>query len=105
MAKMAIIAHGGAGADPLKKSNIEKAIQKGSSLLESDACAVDAAVEACVILENDPAFNAGTGSVTRLDGSVLVDASIHVSDGYGSGIRTVRIMQYLLIRKISLAII
>ena len=27
MAKRAIIAHGGAGADPKKKSNIEKAIQ------------------------------------------------------------------------------
>ena len=81
MAKLSIIAHGGAGADPMKKSNVEEAIQKGFSLLESDACAVDAAVEACVILENDPAFNAGTGSVTRLDGSVLVDASIHVNDG------------------------
>ena len=44
MAKLAIIAHGGAGADPRKKSNVEKAIQQGSSLLESDACAVDAAV-------------------------------------------------------------
>ncbi len=81
MAKLAIIAHGGAGADPQKKSNIEVAIQYGSTLLESDASAVEAAVETCVILENDPAFNAGTGSVTRLDGSVLVDASIHVSDG------------------------
>lgn len=81
MAKLAIIAHGGAGADPQKKSNIEDAIQKGSSLLESGLSAVDAAVDVCVILENDPVFNAGTGSVTRLDGSVLVDASIHVSDG------------------------
>ena len=81
MARFAIIAHGGAGADPQKKSNIEKAIQRGSSLLESGHSAVDAAVETCVVLENDPSFNAGTGSVTRLDGSVLVDASIHVNDG------------------------
>jgi beta-aspartyl-peptidase (threonine type) len=34
-----------------------------------------------VILEDDPRFNAGTGSIVRLDGSVQMDASVMDSDG------------------------
>ena len=33
------------------------------------------------LARDDPAFNAGTGSVTRVDGSVLVDASVQTGDG------------------------
>lgn len=77
----AVVAHGGAGAGPHRLPNIEAAVARAAEILESGGSAVEAAVEACVILEDDPVFNAGTGSVFRTDGSVLLDASIQTSDG------------------------
>lgn len=77
----AVVAHGGAGPGPDRQKNVEAAVKVAAEMLESGASALEAAVEACVILENDPVFNAGTGGVFRNDGSVLLDASLHVSDG------------------------
>jgi beta-aspartyl-peptidase (threonine type) len=53
----------------------------GRAILEAGGSAIEAAVEACVLLEDDPVFNAGTGSVVRTDGSVLTDASLQTGDG------------------------
>ncbi|MDG1540735.1 MAG: isoaspartyl peptidase/L-asparaginase [Candidatus Thalassarchaeaceae archaeon] len=77
----AVVAHGGAGAGPERLANVERAVAIAAGILESGGSAVEAAVEACVVLEDDSVFNAGTGSVFRTDGSVLLDASIQVSDG------------------------
>ncbi len=81
MAIPAAVAHGGAGAGPERLANVERAIAIAAGILESGGTAVEAVVEACVVLEDDPVFNAGTGSVFRTDGSVLLDASIQTSDG------------------------
>ena len=77
----AIVVHGGAGAGPERLSNLQPAIEAARLVFESGGDAIEAAVEACVVLEDDPVFNAGTGSVMRNDGSVLTDASLQVSDG------------------------
>ena len=81
MAVPAAVAHGGAGPGPPRQENVEAAIARAANILEAGGSAVEAAVEACVILEDDPVFNAGTGAVYRTDGSVLLDASLHTSDG------------------------
>jgi beta-aspartyl-peptidase (threonine type) len=60
---------------------VEAAIALAAEILEAGGSAVEAAVEACVILEDDPVFNAGTGAVYRTDGSILLDASLQTSDG------------------------
>ena len=60
---------------------MEAAIARAADILEAGGSAVEAAVEACVLLEDDPVFNAGTGAVYRTDGSVLLDASLQTSDG------------------------
>jgi isoaspartyl peptidase/L-asparaginase-like protein (Ntn-hydrolase superfamily) len=50
--------------------------------LESTGDPVEAAVAGVVVLEDDPRFNAGTGSIVRLDGqTVQMDASVMRSDG------------------------
>ena len=77
----AAVAHGGAGPGPHRQENVEAALARAASILEAGDSAVEAAVEACVMLEDDPVFNAGTGAVYRTDGSVLLDASIQTSDG------------------------
>tara|TARA_B100000029_G_C17532658_1_gene943807 strand:- start:498 stop:1370 length:873 start_codon:yes stop_codon:yes gene_type:complete len=81
MVAPAIVVHGGAGAGPDRLPNLQPAIEVARRVFEGGGNAIEAAVEACVVLEDDPVFNAGTGSVLRTDGSVLTDASLHVSDG------------------------
>ncbi len=81
MAVPAAIAHGGAGPGPSRQTNVEVSISRAVEILEAGGSAVEAAVEACVVLEDDPVFNAGTGAVYRTDGSVLLDASLQTSDG------------------------
>ncbi len=81
MSGPAVVVHGGAGAGPDRLANLWPAIEAAKRVFAAGGDAIEAAVEACVVLEDDPVFNAGTGSVLRLDGSVLTDASLHVSDG------------------------
>lgn len=41
-------------------------------------------VNAVVIMEDDPNFNAGTGSVIRIDGSIQMDAAVSTPGRFGS---------------------
>ncbi|MDC1143147.1 isoaspartyl peptidase/L-asparaginase [Planctomycetota bacterium] len=78
-----ILAHGGAGAANEDSDGPELACKTGAEALtdgDQDA-ALRACIKACVVLENDPRFNAGTGSNMRLDGSIQMDASLATSDG------------------------
>ena len=66
----AAVAHGGAGPGPDRQHNVESALSVAAKILQSGGSAIEAAIEACVVLEDDPVFNAGTGAVFRNDGSV-----------------------------------
>lgn len=81
MTTPAAVAHGGAGPGPDRQHNVEAAVQRAAEILQAGGSAVEAAVEACILLEDDPVFNAGTGAVFRNDGSILLDASLQTSDG------------------------
>ncbi|MBI5879464.1 MAG: isoaspartyl peptidase/L-asparaginase [Chloroflexi bacterium] len=52
------------------------ALAAGWRLLQAGASAVDAAQAAVVVLEDDPALDAGIGSVLTADGTVELDAGI-----------------------------
>jgi L-asparaginase / beta-aspartyl-peptidase len=58
------------------RSDLERALAAGYSILEGGGSALDAVVAAVVVLEDSPYFNAGRGSVLRADGSVRMDASV-----------------------------
>lgn len=81
-----VIAHGGASSLPEDADGPAAACEQGLRLLRSGASPLQAAVHACVCLEDDPRFNAGTGSNLRLDGRTIeMDASCMTSDGkYGA---------------------
>ena len=78
---IAIIVHGGAGTIK-KEEKIPKAIEgvKEAALAGwkelKKGSALDAVEEAIKSLEDNPIFNAGTGSVLTLDGKVEMDAAI-----------------------------
>jgi isoaspartyl peptidase/L-asparaginase-like protein (Ntn-hydrolase superfamily) len=78
----AAIAHGGVGSPPAWADGCRAAVDAALRALESGSDPVDAAVAGVVVLEDDPRFNAGTGSRVRLDGkSIQMDASVMRSDG------------------------
>jgi beta-aspartyl-peptidase (threonine type) len=76
-----IIVHGGAGnwpkeLHPSAISGVRKAAGLGFDVLRGDGSAVDAVEAAVVSMENNPVFNAGTGSTLNLVGDVETDAAI-----------------------------
>src|SRR5262249_4964166 len=77
----AIVVHGGAGEDTpdgraTRRDGVERAADAGAAVLGRGGSALDAVVAAVVVLEDDPAFNAGLGSVLTEDGTVEMDASV-----------------------------
>jgi beta-aspartyl-peptidase (threonine type) len=80
--KRIILTHGGAGADPQHTDGTLAAANGGMKLMEQGQSALHAAVHAVRCLEDDPRFNAGTGSRLRADGITMqMDASCMTSDG------------------------
>jgi len=78
-----VLAHGGAGSPNTDSDGPGAACRQAAALLgdgQPDG-ALRAVIEAAVILEDDPRFNAGTGSNMRLDGSLQMDAILATSDG------------------------
>jgi L-asparaginase / beta-aspartyl-peptidase len=81
-----IVIHGGAGsmspanlsaeADAAGRAGLSDALEAGSAILRSGGNALDAVEAAVRILEDDPAFNAGRGSVFTAEGRIECDAAI-----------------------------
>lgn len=71
-----VIAHGGTGSDPKEKDGTDRAVEAGMrALKEKDP--IEAVVAACMALEDDERFNAGTGSNFRFDGKLIeMDAAV-----------------------------
>tara|TARA_B100001113_G_scaffold156816_2_gene128225 strand:- start:1411 stop:2352 length:942 start_codon:yes stop_codon:yes gene_type:complete len=84
LVKLAI--HGGAGGDgpwkgptdldPQRIACMHNVLSTVGSMLESGIDALEAVTVAVEMLEDEPLFNAGVGSVLAADGSVTMDASI-----------------------------
>jgi L-asparaginase / beta-aspartyl-peptidase len=97
--RWALIVHGGAKtiAPALHDRNREgclRAVEAGAALLRSGGSAVAAAEAAVRVLEDDPVFNAGFGSVLNSDGEVEMDAAMMEGSalalGAVAGVRRVR---------------
>ena len=78
--------HGGAGGDgpwkgptdldPQRIACMQSVLTTVGSMLENGIDALEAVTIAVEMMENEPLFNAGIGSVIAADGSVTMDASI-----------------------------
>ena len=81
-----LVIHGGCGAmrpDKLPaeqehraRAGLEAALDAGEAILKDGGSALDAVETAARVLEEDPAFNAGRGSVLTTAGRVELDAAI-----------------------------
>ena len=89
-----LVIHGGAGVikrdmNPAKEKAVRaamtKALQDGYAQLKAGKPAVDAVTAALTVLEDDPNFNAGRGSVFTHDGKNEMDAAIMDGDTLRAG--------------------
>lgn len=86
MSEWSITIHGGAGSmtretlsaedDKAGRDGLSRALEAGTSILEAGGAALDAVEAAVRVLEDDPHFNAGRGSVFTAEGRVECDAAI-----------------------------
>lgn len=78
-----LIIHGGAGSSLQGKGGVEavrqslhQIVTEVYALLLDGSRAADAAIAGCQLLEDNPRFNAGTGSVLQADGQIRMSASL-----------------------------
>jgi beta-aspartyl-peptidase (threonine type) len=79
-----VLVHGGAGpGEPPRgdraealRAGLERAVGAARHALRGGGSALDAAVAAVVVLEDDERFNAGRGSVLTETGEVEADATV-----------------------------
>jgi beta-aspartyl-peptidase (threonine type) len=99
-----LVIHGGAGSmrptrlDPEQercaRAGLERALAEGGAILGRKEAALDAVEAAVRVLEEDPCFNAGRGSVLTASGCIELDAAIMDGRdrraGAVAGLRTTR---------------
>ncbi len=78
-----LIIHGGAGGhlksakgEIIVRQALHSIIEEVYSLLTYGGSAIDAVIMGCQLLENQPIFNAGTGSVLQSDGQIRMSAAL-----------------------------
>jgi L-asparaginase/beta-aspartyl-peptidase (threonine type) len=87
----AVVVHGGAGGSRKYEDGCVRAAQRALDELGRGGDALDAAMAAVMVLEDDGRFNAGSGSVLCLDGATIeMDASIMDSRGRLGAVACVR---------------
>ena len=83
MVQPKLIIHGGAGNSLAGKGTLIEVrkslygiLEEVYPLLQQGATAKEAVVRGCQLLENEPRFNAGTGSVLQSDGQIRMSAGL-----------------------------
>lgn len=87
MVQPKLIIHGGAGSSLKGKEGLQAVrhtlhtiVKEVYDLLLEGSSAKDAVIHGCQLLEDEPRFNAGTGSVLQSDGQIRMSAAL--MDGY-----------------------
>src|ERR1044072_848429 len=90
-----LVIHGGSGSmrrggliaqlDEAGRSGLHAAREAGGAILEGGGSALDAVEAASRVLEEDPCFNAGRGSVLAYDGQAELAARTMAGRARGAG--------------------
>jgi beta-aspartyl-peptidase (threonine type) len=88
-----IIVQGGAGLfrpSKVRRQGVTRAAKSGYSILVGGGSCLDAVERAVMIMEDDPVFNAGTGSTLSFNGKVEMDATVMTDDLQCGGVAAIR---------------
>jgi beta-aspartyl-peptidase (threonine type) len=90
MPRFAIAVHGGCGRwdggdTRAALRGVRAAVEAARRILAGGGSALDAVCAAVVVLEDDPLFNAGTGSTLNRDGDAEMDASVMAGESFRCG--------------------
>lgn len=86
-----VLVHGGALSKTEYEDGTLAAARRGLDVLRHGESPLEAVVAACIVMEDDARFNAGTGSNLRFDGeTVEMDAACTDSDGRFGGVSCLR---------------
>ena len=89
------IAHGGVGSPPERADGCRAAVDAALEELAESGDPLGAAVAGVQVMEDDPRFNAGTGSRLRIDGeTVQMDAAVMDSKGRYGAVAVVEHVRY-----------
>ncbi len=91
----AIVLHGGLSIRRELQEHVEIYAQKA---IEMDT-ALEAVVEAVRLMEDDPLYNAGTGSNMRFDGSIQMDAAVMIPGDFGAVINIEHVRNPVLVAR------
>jgi beta-aspartyl-peptidase (threonine type) len=86
---LGIICHAGAGTIDDKAAygaGLTEAIDEAYRLLRQSASAMEAVVTAVSMMEDNPLYDAGTGSDLTIDGQIEMDASLMTQEGRFGGV-------------------
>ena len=90
----AVVVHGGAGTSRDHEDGCVLAARRALAQLEINGDALDAAIGAVTMMEDDGRFNAGSGSVLGLDGATVeMDAAIMDTRGRLGAVACVQAVQ------------
>ena len=86
--KNSLLLHGGVGSE----SSLSAVLQEYALEAFDNKSSLNSVVNATILMEDDPIFNAGTGSYQRIDGTIQMDAAVMTETGFGSviGVEKIR---------------
>ncbi len=90
-----LVLHGGASL----REELKPKVEKFAELAFEKETALDAVVESVRLMEDDPDFNAGTGSNIRIDGSIQMDAAVMIPNELGAVINIERVKNPVLVAR------
>ncbi len=91
MISYGVAAHGGVGTPEDLSDGCKAACEAAFLMLEAGRNALEAAIEAARILEDDGRYNAGSGSALRIDGKTIeMDAAVMDSEGNIGAVMNIR---------------
>lgn len=79
-----LLLHGGVGSDKAKLEYLNNKLNGFARVGSASRSPLENVVNAVIKMEDDDDFNAGTGSVMRIDGSVQMDAAVMIPGDFGS---------------------
>lgn len=91
----AIVVHGGLSVREELQRHVEE--YANIAILEDEP--LEAVVKAVQLMEDDPLYNAGTGSNMRFDGSIQMDAAVMVPGNFGAVINIEHVKNPVLVAK------